>query len=133
MSDYLVDGARLGSLEIQTKGGKPHGANMSKEHREIVVLSHDKPFLFRVWDGADLSMHSAVEVARDVQGSTLRPWDITAGMVTEHDRRHAAMLEYVRNSIGSPRDVAENLRPILETSPDSYPDAFEPGALMGPS
>jgi wobble nucleotide-excising tRNase len=105
----------------------------SQQAGQVIVLSHDKPFLFRVWDGADRTTRSAMEVVRDAHGSNLRPWDVTADMITEHDRRHAALRVYLRTNTGNPRDVAESLRPMLETYlRTSYPDAFGPGDLLGP-
>jgi hypothetical protein len=36
-----------------------------------------------------------VEVCRDADGSSLRPWDVSQDCITEHDRRHAMLREYL--------------------------------------
>jgi len=105
----------------------------SRQAAQVIVLSHDKPFLFRVWDGADRTCRSALSIVRSAQGSTLQAWDVTADTITEHDRRHAAMKAYIDANVGNARSVAESLRPILEAYlRTAYPDTFGPGALIGP-
>jgi wobble nucleotide-excising tRNase len=39
---------------------------------QVIVLSHNKPFLCRLWEGADATVRAALEVIRDGMGSTLR-------------------------------------------------------------
>lgn len=56
---------------------------------QVMVLSHNKPFLCRLWDGTDSTTRAALEVARDGLGSTVRTWDVAQDSITEHDRRHA--------------------------------------------
>jgi hypothetical protein len=98
-----------------------------------IVLSHSKPFLCRIWEGADRADRAALEVSRDGTGSTLRPWDVNQDSVTEHDRRHAALRQYLDASTPNNRDVAEALRPVLEAFVRvSYPEHFQPGATLGP-
>jgi wobble nucleotide-excising tRNase len=99
---------------------------------QVIVLSHDKPFLFRVWEGADRTSRSALSIVRCAQGSTFQAWDVTAETITEHDRRHAAMRTYIETNTGNARSIAEGLRPILEVYlRAAYPDSFGPGALLG--
>lgn len=100
----------------------------------MVVLSHSKPFLLGVWDKCQQLQKTAIEVRRAGTGSTLALWDITANMVTEHDRRHAAALAYLDNADPAmERRVAECLRPMLEAfCRVAYPDTFPPGQLLGP-
>ena len=65
---------------------------------QVFLLSHDKPFLCRVWDGADRTMRIALEIARDGAGSTLREWRVDEDSLTEHDRRHEAPASLRRQS-----------------------------------
>jgi wobble nucleotide-excising tRNase len=101
---------------------------------QMLVLSHSKPFLCAIWEGADRVTRSAMRIVRDGAGSTLAAWDVRQDCITEHDRRH----EQVRNYIlaGNPateRPVAAALRPILEAfTRVAYPADFPPGALLGP-
>lgn len=100
---------------------------------QLIVLSHSKPFLCRIWEGADRAGRAALEVSRDGDGSTLRPWDVNQDSVTEHDRRHAALRQYLDASTPNNRDVAAALRPVLEAFVRvSYPAHFRPGATLGP-
>jgi wobble nucleotide-excising tRNase len=100
---------------------------------QVVVLSHNKPFLCRIWEGADPPMRAAVQVARDGAGSTLRAWDVNQDCITEHDRRHAMLREYLVTSAPNNRDVARAIRPTLEAFLRvAYPEHFPPGTLLGP-
>lgn len=64
---------------------------LSERAGQVIVLSHDKRFLCRIWNGADPTARVALEIARDRTGSTLRRWDVDQDSVTEHDRRHARL------------------------------------------
>jgi wobble nucleotide-excising tRNase len=100
----------------------------------MVVLSHSKPFLLGVWDKCQQMQKSALEVRRSGSGSTLAAWDVTAAMVTEHDRRYAAATTYLQQADPvTERRVAESLRPMLEAfCRVAYPTDFPPGAMLGP-
>jgi hypothetical protein len=98
-----------------------------------VLLSHNKPFLARTWEGTDPTLRSALEVARDGVGSTLRGWDVNRDLIGEHDRRHRALSEYVATGAGNERQVAQAIRPILEAFfRVTRPEQFPPGTLLGP-
>lgn len=100
---------------------------------QVVVLSHNKPFLCRVWGGTDHTIRAALEVARDVAGSTMRPWNVDQDCVTEHDRRHAMLREYLVRGTPNNRDVARAIRPVLEAFLRvACPEYFPPGTLLGP-
>jgi wobble nucleotide-excising tRNase len=100
---------------------------------QLIVLSHDKRFLCRIWDGADPTARVALEIARDGTGSTLRSWDVDQDSVTEHDRRHARLREYVASGGGDQREVARDIRPHLEAFLRvACPEHFPPGTLLGP-
>jgi wobble nucleotide-excising tRNase len=81
---------------------------------QVIVLSHNKPFMCRLWEGATPSLRSAIEVTRDGDGSTLRTWDVSRDAVTEHDRRDAKLRAFVDMNTGDLRDVAMSIRPHLE-------------------
>lgn len=100
---------------------------------QVIVLSHSKPFLCRIWEHADRINRSALTVARDGNGSTLQPWNVSDDCVTEHDRRHALLREYLSSGRGDIRSVAQAIRPVLESfSRVAYPEQFPPGTLLGP-
>lgn len=99
---------------------------------QVVVLSHGKSFLCTIWEGADLATTVALKVSRDGNGSTIEPWAVDSDCLTEHDRRHEALREYVRNGGKNERDIARSLRPMLEAFLRvAYPEHFPPGSLLG--
>jgi len=100
---------------------------------QVIVLSHNKPFLCRLWEGADRTVRASLEVVRDGAGSTLRVWDVAQDSITEHDRRHARLREFLASSAGDMREVARSIRPHLEAFLRvACPEPFVPGTLLGP-
>ena len=49
---------------------------------QMIVLSHSKPFLCALWEGADSLTRSAMRIARDGAGSTLAVWDVRKDCIT---------------------------------------------------
>ena len=106
---------------------------LSERAGQVIVLSHDKRFLCRIWNGADPTARVALEIARDGTGSTLRRWDVDQDSVTEHDRRHSLLRQYVASRDGEQREVAKAIRPHLEAFLRvARPEHFPPGTLLGP-
>ncbi len=98
---------------------------------QVIVLSHNKPFLCRLWEGTDSTMRAALEVARDPAGSTVRAWDVGQDSITEHDRRHARLCDYLSTGTGDMREVARSIRPHLEAFLRvACPERFPPGTLL---
>ncbi len=99
---------------------------------QVIVLSHSKPFLCKIWEGTDRTQRAAVVVARDASGSMLAAWNVDQDSVTEHDRRHGVLREYLQSGGTNAREVAESIRPVLEAflrvaSPEHFPS----GSLLG--
>jgi len=107
---------------------------LSGDVAQVIVFSHSKPFLCDLWQGADSAGRSACKIARSNPGSTFVEWDVNQDSITEHDKRHAIVREYVQNSVGSDeRSVAAALRPIMESYMRvACPEWFPPGTLLGP-
>jgi wobble nucleotide-excising tRNase len=101
---------------------------------QTIVLSHSKPFLCAIWEGADKVTRSAMRIVRQGAGSTLTEWDVRQDSITEHDRRHEQVRSYIlAGTPASERAVAVALRPILEVFIRvAYPADFPPGSLLGP-
>jgi wobble nucleotide-excising tRNase len=100
---------------------------------QVVVLSHNKPFLCRIWEGTDRTICAALHVARDGPGSTIQSWDVDQDCVTEHDRRHAMLRDYLASGAPNNREVARGIRPVLEAFLRvACPEHFRPGTLLGP-
>jgi wobble nucleotide-excising tRNase len=102
--------------------------------KQVIVLSHSKPFLCGLWEGADRAARTAIRITRDGDGSSLATWDVRQDSITEHDKRHEKVMAYIRASDPTQeRPVAGALRPILESFMRvAYPTDFEPGFLLGP-
>ena len=101
---------------------------------QVIVLSHSKPFLLKVWESYTGGSQAALQVVRAGDGSNLTSWDVNADLITDHDRMHAAASAYLQN--GNPaeqRSVAASLRPMMERfARVAFPAEFRPGALLGP-
>jgi len=99
---------------------------------QVVVLSHSKSFLCTIWEGADAATTVTLKVSRDGDGSAIEPWAVDRDCLTEHDRGHETVREYVRNRGNNEQDIARSLRPMLEAFMRvAYPEHFPPGSLLG--
>jgi len=107
--------------------------------RQVIVMSHSKPFLCDIWKGTDKLVRAALRIARAGSGSTLAAWDVNKDLITEHDRRHAAVKDYIAGPVTihgqqgtDERVIATHLRHILEAYIRvAYPEDFPPGAMLG--
>lgn len=106
----------------------------SQRAGQMIVLSHSKSFLCRLWEGTDPNTRSALQIERNGSGSTLVAWDVRQDAITEHDRRNALFNEYRTNGPnGNSREVARSIRPHLEAYlRTACPATFPPGTLLGP-
>jgi len=99
---------------------------------QLIVLSHPKAFLCTIWERADTSLRSAMEITRDGTGSTIRACVVHHDCITGHDRRHALLRDYLESSSADSRQVAEAIRPVLEAFVRvAYPEHFAPGDMLG--
>ena len=107
---------------------------LTDDVEQLIVLSHSKPFLCHLWQGADSDTRSAMKIVRSNPGSTLAEWDVNQDSITAHDRRHAMVREYIEDPNAARRGaVAAALRPILEVfARVAYPRWYPPGSLLGP-
>ena len=100
---------------------------------QVIVLSHSKPFLCALWEGANVADRSAIRVTRLAVGSTLSTWDVRQDCITEHDKRHELVARYLQTADpAAERAVAAALRYILEAfARVAYPATFQVGGLLG--
>ncbi len=106
---------------------------LAERAAQLIILSHKKPFLCRLWEGTDPTMRAALEVVREGQGSTLRGWNAALDSITEHDRRYAHLREFLDRGTADLREVAGSIRPHLEAFLRvACPEDFPPGSLLGP-
>lgn len=100
---------------------------------QVIVLSHSKHFLCSIWDGAHHISGASIHIVRNVVGSTIQTWDVNQDSITENDRRHKLLREYVALNIGINRIVASAIRPSIEAFMRvAFPEHFPPGTLLGP-
>lgn len=106
---------------------------LSARVAQVIVLSHSKSFLCRIWSGADHTARAALIVVRNGDGSLIQAWNVDNDSITEHDRRDSALRAYVLNSQADEREIARALRPHLEAFfRVACPEHFPPSTLLGP-
>ncbi|XOB98388.1 AAA family ATPase [Deinococcota bacterium DY0809b] len=105
---------------------------LAERTKQVIVLSHDKRFLGRVWEGADSTTRTALEIVRRANGSTIRAWNVAEDSITEHDRRDEQLRRFLELGEGDPREIARSIRPHLEAYLRvAYPEHFPPGRMLG--
>lgn len=105
---------------------------LATEVPQVVVMSHSRPLACQLWETKGQIGKAAIELARAGTGSILRIWDVSAHGVTEHDKRHAKLREYLANQGQNSREIAEAIRPSLEAFLRvAYPAEYPPGTLLG--
>lgn len=106
---------------------------LAQKTAQVIIMSHSKPFLCRIWEGTDHTVRSALQLTRNGEASTLCAWDVNQDCITEHDRRHALLHEYQSNGTPNSQEVAQAIRPLLEAYLRvACPKDFPPGQLLGP-
>ncbi len=107
---------------------------LSRRVRQVIVLSHSKPFLCRLWERVDRNASTALLLNRAAVGSELAVWDVRNDSVSEHDKRHELVRKYLNAADpAKAREVAGALRPILEAFMRvACPEHFPPGQSLGP-
>jgi len=99
---------------------------------QLVILSHNRPFLCRIWEDADSAHRCALQVIRNPTGSTLAVWDANQDCITEHDKRHQRLRGFAAGQITANREVAQAIRPTLEAFLRvAFPEFFPPSTLLG--
>jgi len=100
---------------------------------QVIVLSHTKSFLARIWQHTDQANTASLTVTRDGEGSALTAWNMTDVSMTNYDKCHARLREYVAANTGNAREVAQSIRPVLEGYLRvSCPEHFPQHTLLGP-
>lgn len=100
---------------------------------QVVILSHSKSFLCRIWESATPASKEALQVVREGGASTIAAWNVNADSETENDRRHEALRQFLANGGQNEREIAAAIRPCLEAFfRVAYPEFFPAGTLLGP-
>lgn len=101
--------------------------------KQVVVLSHVKSFLCRLHKHSKADSVATLHLRRmgDCQ-STLEPWEPTEDQFTEYDHNHKTLREFKTGTYPDIRQVAKNLRPVMEGYLRvAYPEHCPPGTLLG--
>lgn len=101
---------------------------------QVIILSHSKHFLCQTWEHSDPTQRAALQVRRDgPTSSTIDAWNVDADLITEYDRRHEKLRNYLQNGATvNLRDIAVDIRPTLEYfCRVAYPADYPPGDLLG--
>ncbi len=105
--------------------------NLSKRVKQVIVLSHSKSFLCKIWKHLAPEHKSSMQVVRDGDESTFTEWNVNEDSITEFDRNHQLLREYSSNGGGS-RPSAQAIRPTLEGYLRvACPEHFPAGAVLG--
>lgn len=106
---------------------------MARRVKQMIVLSHSKPFLLSLWKSGPKNSRAAMRISRAQAGSAFEVWRANEDAVTEHDRRYARVKAYIAASNpAAERTVAADLRPMLEAwGRVAYPVEFPPEEMLG--
>jgi wobble nucleotide-excising tRNase len=89
--------------------------NLAKQVKQVFVLSHDPHFLRSLWDGYKGGGNTKTfQFSRMANNTTINEWNIERETAGEYAKKHRVLWDYLHNSIGDPRTVAQTIRPVLE-------------------
>jgi wobble nucleotide-excising tRNase len=89
--------------------------SLSAKAKQVFILSHDPFFLRACWDaykgGNTVSCHQFFRLG---DATTAGEWDIERETLPEYSKKHKILWDYCHSSAGSPLEVAQTIRPVLE-------------------
>ena len=108
-------------------------SNLLRQAKQVIVLSHSKKFLCDVWNAIPRNSDCAtMEIVKAGEESRLQCWNIHQDSITEHDRRHTMLQEYIKTGSGNRGEIARAIRPHLESFLRiACPEFFPPGTMLG--
>lgn len=88
------------------------------ECHQVIVLSHDKHFLHRIWNR--LSIHpdqrKTIQFSRiGIRDTKILSWDIEESIRPAYIADRKALVEYNTSGNGEPREIVKKIRPVLES------------------
>lgn len=103
---------------------------LSKETAQIIVLSHDRRFLKRVWDGLEAGATKTLQFS-ELGDTTVTEWDIES-VQDEYAQTYTTLWRYCNRSEGDPKLVVRTIRPLLEGYLRmKLPNEFDPTKWLG--
>lgn len=129
----IIDDPMTSLDEHRTHRTQHEMLELASKVKQVIVLSHSKPFLCELWMSADKANRSAVHIIRSGQSSVIEPWNVHQDCINNNDKNHGLIEEYI--SKGGPmnaRPAAAALRNVLEAYIRvAYSSHFPPGSLLG--
>jgi wobble nucleotide-excising tRNase len=107
--------------------------NLIPSCKQIIVLCHLRNFLCDIWEHSDKDNTVALKFSRAPNNtSNIVLWDVTSDALTEYDKRHKILRDYVEEDTQNKREVAQCLRPVMEKYLRiTFPGYCPPGTLLG--
>jgi len=101
--------------------------------QQVIVLSHDQSFLKRIWDrlAPQAGDRKCLQLSRvGVCDTRVAAWDIEEATQTCFLADRTALARYHNTGDGTPRDIVNKIRPVLETyCRNLYPGDFSVDTL----
>ena len=106
---------------------------LTERAKQVIVLSHSKPFLCRMFKHADVDTVACLSLGRcPDNASLLSVWQPTEDELTAYDQRHKLLREFRDGHAPDIRQVAQSLRPVIEGYLRvAFPEHCAPGTLLG--
>lgn len=105
---------------------------LAAEVKQVIVLSHNKPFLCRIWEGATPTIRAALHVHRVGNDSAIQSWNVDQDCISEHDRRHESLSIFLTHGGQNQREIAISIRSHLEAFLRvAYAGGCPPGTMLG--
>jgi len=96
--------------------------------QQVIVLSHDQSFLKRIWDrlAPQASDRKCLQLSRvGVRDTKVAEWDIEGATQACFLTDRKALARYHNTGDGTPRDIVNKIRPVLESHcKNLYPGDF---------
>ena len=107
--------------------------NLVPSSKQVIVLCHLRAFLCDIWENSDKENTTALKISRAPNNtSIISSWDVTSDSLTEYDKRHKALRDYVNEDTENKRYIAQCLRPVMEKYLRiTFPEHCPPGTLLG--
>lgn len=117
--------------------------NLIFKTRQVIVLSHSKPFLHNLWSEVQRSIErskrdelcSAIQISRGKSGSHIEMWSVSSDDSTTYERSYKLIQRYIRepaSTKGQKMEVGSALRFVLEGYLRTvFPEHFVSGMFLG--
>jgi wobble nucleotide-excising tRNase len=101
--------------------------------KQVIILCHLRAFLCDIWEHSDKDNTTALIISRATNNtSSIASWDVSSDALTEYDKRHKALRDYVNEDTQNKRYIAQCLRPVMEKYLRiAFPAHCLPGTSLG--